>query len=179
MDSAMQTIIETKRHLDGREETFACDALAVSPRLALVIFHHRAARDVGGFHFPAGSRTFGFFWPGRHYNLYRITGPDGSPIAYRFDVVDHVRVRDGHVTFTDLLLDLWLPPGGPPRVEDEDEVEAATAAGLLDARRLGLIERTRRLLLRAWPRIVAEAEEEMTKERSGDGSSPQAAAPVS
>lgn len=158
-----QIITETKRHLDGREEVFTCEALAVSPRLALVVFHHRAARDAGGFHIPAGSRTLGFFWPGRHYNLYRFTGPDGAPIAYRFDVVTGVRARAGRVVFTDLLLDVWIPPGGPPRVEDADEVEAARQSGLLSGHHLAVIDRTRRLLVREWPRIVREAEAEIVR----------------
>src|SRR5262249_31057229 len=125
---------------------------------------HTAARDADGFHFPVGSRTYGFFWPGRHYNLYRFTGPDGAVIARRFDVVDGVRVRRGHVRFTDLLLDVWLPPGGPPRVEDEGDVPRAVAAGLLSPRRLAIITATRRLLVQRWPRIVAETERELMDE---------------
>lgn len=154
----MPTVIEIKRHLDGRSETFTCDALAISSRLMLVVFHHQLARTAGGFLIPAGSRTYGFFWPGRTYNVYRFTTPDGAAIAYRFDVVDGVQVRAGQVAFLDLLLDIWLPPGGPPRVEDEEEVAAATTAGLLNGRHLAIIARTRRLLLRDWPRIVAEVE---------------------
>ena len=156
-------IRETKHTLDGRRQSFDCGLVAVSPRLALVRFVHTAARAAGGFFFPDGSVTFGFFWAGRHYNLYRFTGPDGVVIAYRFDVVDAVRITPAHVRYTDLLLDAWLAPGGELRVEDEDEVEAAEAAGLLSPRRRSIIDRTRLLLERAHPRIVAEAEREMAR----------------
>lgn len=155
------TIRETKQLLDGRRQTFDCDAVAAGPRLVIVRFAHPAARAAGGFHVPEGSSTYGFFWPGRHYNLYRFTGPDGAVIAYRFDVVDGVRVGPAHVRFTDLLLDVWLAPGGTPRVEDEDEVATAEASGLLSPRRAAIIARTRRLLEQAHPRIVAEAEREL------------------
>jgi hypothetical protein len=161
VDAPATRIHETKRTLDGRRQSFDCGLVAVTPRLAIVRFEHPAARSVGGFFFPIGSHTLGFFWAGRHYNLYRFTGPDGAVIAYRFDVVDSVRVTPDHVGYTDLLLDAWLPPGGDPRVEDEDEVAQAEAAGLLTPRRRTIIERTRRLLERHHHRIVTEAEREL------------------
>jgi hypothetical protein len=156
-------IRETKRTLDGRRQTFECGLLTVTPRLAIVRFEHRSAGSRGGFFFPAGSHTLGFFWSGRHYNLYRFTAPDASVIAYRFDVVDAVRITPSHVRYTDLLLDAWLAPAGVLRVEDEDEVDAARAAGLLSPRRLAIIERTRRLLERSHRLIVAEAERELAE----------------
>ncbi len=152
------TIRETKHTLDGRVQSFDCGLVAISPRLAVVRFEHTTARSAGGFTIPTGSHTVGFFWTGRHYNLYRFTAPDGSVIAYRFDVVDGVRITPGHVRFTDLLLDVWLAPGGAPRVEDENEVAAAGEAGLLSPRRRAIIDRTRRLLERDHGRIVAEIE---------------------
>lgn len=165
--STIGTIRETKRSLDGRAQGFDCGLVSVTPRLAIVRFEHTAARTAGGFHLPAGSHTYGFFWARRHYNLYRFTAADRSVIAYRFDVVDGVRITPGHVGYTDLYLDAWLPPGGPLRIEDEDEVAAAAAAGLLGPRRLALIDATRRLLERAYPRIAAEAERELAAHVDG------------
>lgn len=158
---ATAVILETKRHLDGRRERFTCDLISVSRRLAIVRFAHSGSRRAGEFFFPAGSFTIGFFWAGRHYNLYRITGPGGAVIVYRFDVVDAVRITPTHVSYTDLLLDLWVTPDGHLRVEDEDEVKAATAAGLLSARRQQIIARTRAWLTRSHPRVIAEAEREL------------------
>ena len=163
MDSATTpaTIQETKRTLDGRRQTFACGLLAVEARRALVRFDHTQARTVSGFHFPAGSYTLGLFWRGRHYNVYRITGPDDRLIAYRFDVVDAVNITPTHIGYTDLLLDAWLSPSGQFHIEDEDEVAAAEAACLLSPRRRAIIAATERLLSRAHRRIAAEAEREI------------------
>ena len=169
MPGAAATIRETKRTLDGRRQSFDCGLVAVTPRLAIVRFDHAGARSRGGFFFPEGSHTFGYFWAGRHYNLYRFTGPDGAVIAYRFDVVDSVRITPAHIGYTDLYLDAWLPPGGNLLVEDEDEVEAAAAAGLLSPRRHAIIAATRRLLEIAHPRIVAEAERELAGMAEGAG----------
>ena len=152
------TIRETKRTLDGRRQTFDCGLVAVTPRLALVRFEHAAPRSAGGFFFPAGSCTYGLFWAGRHYNLYRFTGPDAAVIAYRFDVVDRVRIGPGRVSYHDLLLDVWISPNGAILVEDEDEVAAALADGLLTPAQVATIARTRALITGKHARIVAEVE---------------------
>ena len=151
-------ILETKESLDGRSETFECLALRVSRSVAIVRFDHPAERRVAGFFFPAGSYTVGFFWAHRTYNCYRFTGPDHAAIAYRFDVVDRVRIRPGHVSYRDLLLDLWISPAGVVTVEDDDDVAAASASGLLDQRQQATIERTRALVMRRHARIISECE---------------------
>jgi hypothetical protein len=151
-------VTETKLTLDGRVQSFECAGLLMTSRLAVIRFDHPAERRAGDFLFPAGSYTLGIFWRGRHYNCYRIAGPDGAVIVYRFDVVDRVRITPGHVRYRDLLLDVWVTPFGEARVEDEEEVEEARAAGLLPSGAERTIERTRDLLLRRHPRIIAEVE---------------------
>ena len=88
----------------------------------MLLFPHPGERRAGGFFFPAGSRTYGFFWARRHYLLYVLHGPDGRLIAHRFDVVDEVRMRPGRVEYLDLALDVWVDPSGHAWTEDEDEV---------------------------------------------------------
>ncbi len=159
------TIREHKHLLSGAVQRFDCRLVAHTPRLVIVRFDLAVARTAGGFQLPAGSYTLGLFWASRHYNLYRFTAADGAVIGYRFDVVDGVRIRPGLVRFTDLLLDAWRGPaaGDPLRVEDEEEVTAAVAAGLLSPRRRHIIASTRRLLERAHGRIIAEAEAELRR----------------
>ncbi len=68
-----------------------------------------SARDVGRFHTRAGAFT------GFYTNV--VTPPEFiSPFAW---------------TTTDLLLDVWQPVDGPPRLLDEDELESAVRRGLL------------------------------------------------
>lgn len=159
----MTEIIEVKRFPDGRRETYRCHALGVTPRLAVLLFPHPIERRAGGFVFPAGSRTYGFFWAWRHYLLYALHAPDGALIAHRFDVVDEVRLRPGRVEYLDLALDVWVNPSGEAWTEDEDEVAALASCGLLLPQRLALIERTRRLLLARHQRIVSEAQAELRR----------------
>ena len=135
----------------------------MSPRLAVLLFPHPSERRAGGFLFPAGSRTYGFFWARRHYQLYALHAPDGALIAHRFDVVDDVRLRPDRVEYLDLALDIWVDPYGRAWTEDEDEVAELASQGLLSPARLAIIERTKRLLLARHPRIVAEAREELKR----------------
>ena len=156
-------VLEVKRFPQGRQETYRCQALHVSPRLAVVLFLHPSERRAGGFLFSAGSRTYGFFWARRNYSLYALRRPDGGLIAHRFDVIDEVRLRPGRVEYLDLALDVWVDPAGRAWTEDEDEVAELTSRGLFSPQRLALIERTKRLLLTQHRRITAEAQEELRR----------------
>jgi hypothetical protein len=158
-----EEVLEVKRFPEGRQETYRCQALEVSPRLTVVLFLHPSERRAGGFLFPAGSRTYGFFWARRHYSLYGLHRPDGGLIAHRFDVVDEVRLRPGRVEYLDLALDIWVDPSGRAWTEDEDEVAELASQGLLSSQRLALIDRTKRLLLAHHRRITTEAHEELRR----------------
>jgi hypothetical protein len=160
---ARSEVREIKRFLHGGEETYRCRALDISPRLAVLLFLHPSERRAGGFSFPAGSRTYGFFWSRRHYLLYVLYAPDGGLIAHRFDVVDEVRLRPGRVEYLDLALDVWADPSGRAWTEDEEEVVELASQGLLSPQRLALIERTKRLLLARHTRIAAEARDELRR----------------
>ena len=150
-------VTEVKRHLDGRVERFACRLVLRRPHLAVLRFDHKEARHAGGLRLPAGSHTFGFFWRRRPYVLYRIVGPDGGLIAHRFDVVEDVRLGETEVSYTDLLLDLWVDANGTAQIEDEDEVEEHVRRGLLSHGQLDRIEHARVLLLRRHRAIAREA----------------------
>jgi hypothetical protein len=156
-------VLEVKRFPEGRQETYRCQALHMSPRLAIVLFLHPGERRAGGFLFPAGSRTYGFFWARRHYSLYVLHRPNGGLIAHRFDVIDEVRLRPDRIDYLDLALDVWVNPSGRAWTEDEDEVAELASRGLLSPQRLALIERTKRLLLAQHRRITVEALEELRR----------------
>ena len=149
--------LEVKRTLAGEQRTYQCEALHVSPRVAIVRFVFTRPLSAGGLTMAAGDYTIGFFWSGRTYNLYHMLTAAGEPIADRFDVLDHVRIHQSNVRYDDLLLDVWRFPDGRIAVEDEDEVEAALAAGQLSQRRQATIARTRALLLRRAGTIAAQA----------------------
>ncbi len=156
---------ELKRSINGQERTFDCALISATPRLAVVKWVFTGPLTIEGRRYEPGGWTEGFFWRGRNYNLYHIVNRDGEPLAYRFDVIDHVRISPTGVRYDDLLLDLWLYPDGRVRVEDEDEVQEALAAGLLSERRLAIIRRTEQHLLHRGRRIVDAALRELASLR--------------
>ncbi len=150
-------IIEVKRKLDGSEERFATELVHRSPSLLLVLFRiERGERSLD---------SYGCFWPRRPYGCYHIVRPSGAPdagreVLSRFDVLRDVEIAEGEVRYLDLLLDLVVRGDAAGRLsvrwEDEDEVEAALADGLLDAASGAYIERARRRLERRHRRVVGE-----------------------
>lgn len=150
-------ITEIKRHLDGRVERFLCRLVLRRPHLVIVRFDQTTERRASGFLLPAGSRSFGFFWRRRSYVLYRMLGPHGRLIAHRFDVVEDVRLAERDVSYTDLLLDVWVDPQGNARVDDEADVLEYARRGRLSAAQQERIDRTRALLLRRHAAITREA----------------------
>ncbi len=150
-------ITEVKRHLDGRVERFECLLVSRRPHVIVLRFDHRRARRAGGRLIPAGSRSYGFVWRRRAYVLYRMVDAEGRLIAHRFDVVEDVRLGEQEVSYTDLLLDIWVDPRGRVRVEDEDELADCARRGLLSAAQRTRIERVRALLHRRHGAIAREA----------------------
>lgn len=141
-------MVEVKRKLDGSEQRFDCELIERTS--SLVIARYRFEAEAG----PIDS--YGCFWARRPYLCYHMVHrEDGREWVSRFDVVRDVCLGRDEVSYTDLLLDLWADPHGA-RWEDEDEVEAALAAGVLERFDRERIERARRLLTRRHRTVVHE-----------------------
>jgi len=125
-------IWERKHHPDGRCEAFECVLLRLSNQVAAVRFDHSggAASRYG---LAVGSYTIGYFWQGRGYNLYRIRDPEGGRVRDRFDIIRDCRISAGAIDYTDLFVDVVADGTGRISVEDEEELDAAVARGLLSA----------------------------------------------
>ena len=150
-------IIEVKRKLGGGEERFATELVHRAPSLLLVLY--RIGRGAGSLD------SYGCFWPRRPYGCYHIVRPPGAPdagreVLSRFDVLTDLEIAGDEVRYLDLLLDLVVRPTPAGRLEarweDEDELAAALASGLLDAAGAAHVERARRTLERRHRRAVGE-----------------------
>ena len=142
------TITEVKHHLDGREERYECELLLKTDEAALVRFAFRQdePHQDGPFRLPAGEIvTLAAFWEDRPYLIYRLLDADRTLIGHRFDVCEDVRIRD-EIHYTDLVLDIWVPPDGTVYVLDADEVAEATSSGRIDANQAATVARSRRYL---------------------------------
>lgn len=158
MSNRPAPVTEVKRRLDGRVSRFRCELVLRRPHVVVLRYETKRAYRADSARIPAGSRTYGFFWRRRPYQLYRVVGPDGALLAHRFDVVDDVRLADERVSYRDLAVDVWVDASGHARVEDEDEVAHYVRRGLLSAAERRRILRTRDLILRRHRVIAREAE---------------------
>jgi len=155
------TITEVKRHLDGREERFECELLLKTDDTALVRFalHQDQPREDGPFRLPSGKIvTLAAFWEERPYLIYRLINQENQLIGHRFDVCEDVRI-DAEIHYTDLLLDLWMPPGGSIYVLDQDEVNEAIHAGAMTADQASTVQRARRYLAEHALDVVRELDD--------------------
>lgn len=156
--SPSRTVIEVKRHLDGREERFETE-----------LVHRTADSLVVLYRIPESARgpldSYGCYWAGRPYVCYHMVRAGASPengheIASRFDVARDVEIGGAEVRFTDLLLDLWVEDGASEdaleRWEDEDEVAAALRDGTLGPADGAYIEQARQTLEQDHRRVVRE-----------------------
>lgn len=154
------TITEVKHHLDGREERYECELLLKTDDAALVrfVFYQDEPREDGPFQLPSGEiATVAAFWEDRPYLIYRLIDEDGVLIGHRFDVCEDVRVGE-EIHWTDLLLDVWMPPGGPVYVLDEAEVAEAEQSGRMTERQAAVVRQAKPFLQRHAPDVVADLE---------------------
>ncbi len=144
------TIIEVKHHLDGREERFDCELLLHRDVVAMVRFGFRQdePHEDGPFRLPMGHIvTLAAFWEDRPYLIYRLSDARGDLLGHRFDVCANVRI-DHEIHYTDLLLDIWMPPDGSIHVLDEDEVAEAEATGWMNESQATIVREAQRYLQR-------------------------------
>ncbi len=145
-------VIEAKRHPGDEGHRFECELVATRSGLVVVRLPLEA---------PYGAvNSYGPFWARRPYNVYHLVPRDpGVPIRTRFDVLRDMRLdvtdAGGEVSYVDLYLDLWVTDG-VTMWEDEEDVEAARASGVLSDADLARIVRGRMVLERGYPRIIRE-----------------------
>ncbi len=164
------SIVEVKRHLDGREERFVCDVLELVPgERAVVLWRTELSRPLedGPLRIPPGPLiTKGYFWVDRSYLVYEMRrgGPDPDPDGgasgplwgHRFDVCTDVSITPQEIRYLDLIVDVWVDARGRFFVLDEDELRRAKARGLLRPEHERLIEATLEELRARYPALLAE-----------------------
>lgn len=80
-----------------------------------------------------GSSIVWFTYPDRWHDIGKCYRRDGSYSGLYANVLTPVRFEAGDIWHTtDLCLDVWLPPGGPPVLLDEDALLASESQGAID-----------------------------------------------
>lgn len=118
-------VLEIKRTLDGKEQTFRCTLLLGGPAWLSVRYILPRSATVGPLALPAGAETIAHFWPDRPYTAYHWLGADGRTLGVYLNAASDVEISPGQVRWRDLALDLLITPDGAVAVLDDDEAQRA------------------------------------------------------
>jgi predicted RNA-binding protein associated with RNAse of E/G family len=147
-------VLEIKRTLAGREKRFDCGVLLRTEAHLVVLFVADEAMHVHGVELPAGTVTFGHFWPSRPYNVYHwLDRATGRTIGAYVNLSEDTRLGVATLEWLDLAIDVLALPGLPPRVLDEEEVPADATPALRER-----ILRTTTATLDGLPALLEELE---------------------
>lgn len=121
-----------------------------------------APLEIGDITLATGAAVLWFLFPGKAWEVAAAYEADGALAGYYTNFIRPPRIEPGRWHITDLFLDVWQPAGGAARLLDDDELEAAVAAGTIDAAEARSAEDEAAAVMRAaeagrWPpRIVKE-----------------------
>jgi len=146
--------LEIKHTLDRKRYEYLCTLLEKEEGRAILLYVLEKPGQVAGVHLPAGTVTIGYFWTDRPYNLYHWIHPDGTTIAYYFNLADHTAIGEDRLSWRDLAVDILLTPEGSVRVLDEGDLPSEIDPALRE-----FIQETTSALLRDVPRLIQQFEE--------------------
>jgi predicted RNA-binding protein associated with RNAse of E/G family len=152
----MQMIEEIKVHKNKETQRFLCNVL--HREAGYLVLSYRAEQP-GRLHnivIPGGSTTIAHYWAERGYVLWRMYGPDGTLIGTLFHICRDVTITETAVQYLDLIIDIWIPADGEPRVLDEDELEECTQQGLVSDEEVRWIRKQRALITDAHAEIIRQ-----------------------
>ncbi len=114
---------------------------------------------VGGAVVPSGGAILWFMFPGKSYEVGAVYDADAAFLGYYTNFVQPPRPETAVWHLTDLFLDVWQAPDGPPRLLDEDELTEAADRGWLGAEDVARTRAEAAAVLRAaradrWPPAV-------------------------
>lgn len=151
---ATGTIVEIKEKLNGARHEFASALLSRGEREAVSLYILPADGGLGGVPLRAGTRSLGFFWEDRPYNVYYAIDDAGAPLVCYINLSDRTTITPEAIVWRDLIVDVVITPDGVCRVLDEDELPAD-----LDPALAAHIAATRDDLVADHPALLADLAE--------------------
>ena len=114
---------EYKTTYFGRTLAFECTLAERSPGEVVIIYEISKPMTFTGITFSSGSKSFGYFWEKRNYNVYHWKDKIGKTIMLYFNIAKNTTIFEDKVMWNDLIVDLEVfPDGRKPLILDEDEV---------------------------------------------------------
>ncbi len=150
------TVTEIKHNPGKPDQSFRCGLLHHGGSRMVISYRSDRAYSLGDIRIPSGTLTLAYYEEGLPYVLWKMIGPDGDLAGHYVHLCDRVRIGTDRVEYDDQLLDLWFFPDGDCRVLDEDELQQACDAGLIDRETADRIRTTAAKVMAGMPGIVTE-----------------------
>lgn len=151
----MNDYLEIKLHKNKPAQQFRCTLLKREQGHAVLRYVSDEPSRIADMHIEPGSATIAHYWTHRPYVAWRMFDRTGRLIGTLFHVCGAVHIFEDHLSYEDLLLDIWIAPDGSVRILDEDEVRDCAAQGLLSDSERHRIDSTRRHITELQPEIIA------------------------
>jgi protein associated with RNAse G/E len=107
-------------------------------------YWQQPVKDLGYTQFDPGDSFIEYYYSNQWFNIFDIATADGRRKGWYCNIVEPASISDEFIKQIDLLLDVWVDPGGKTLILDEDEFEADTT--LSDEQRQGARQGLQHLL---------------------------------
>ena len=98
-------------------------------------YWRQPAKDLGYTRFEPGDHFIEYYYIDRWFNIFDISTAHGIRKGWYCNIAQPATISDDRIEQIDLLLDVWVNPGGEPLILDEDEFDSDTM--LSDEQRQG------------------------------------------
>lgn len=150
------TITEIKRNLNKPDQTFECELMRHDGDRVVVSYVSPRPYRVRDVYVKPGTLTLAYYRENLPYIVWKMIAPDDRLTGYYIHLCGDVRITPHTVEYRDLILDVWFFPDGAHRILDEDELDAAQAAGLIDRDTAQAVRRIARDLIDRFPVLRTE-----------------------
>jgi protein associated with RNAse G/E len=147
----MKKFIECKRTYFEEKKVFECYLVEKRSSEVVLIYEISAPMEFLGINFLPGSRSFGYFWTEKNYNVYHWIDSNDKTIVFYFNISKDTNIFENSVEWKDMIVDIVAFPNGKTLTVDQDEVPKTITADDLT-----IIEKTNREILSDLKKITSE-----------------------
>jgi hypothetical protein len=147
--------LEIKRHKNKPEQQFACELLHREPGYAVLRYSSNEPGLIADIRIAPQATTIAHYWHNRSYVVWRMFDSRAQLIGTLFHICSDVCIHDDHLSYDDLLLDIWIAPDNSPRILDEDELQECIDKGLINDAELRSIREAQQDILSRHPEIIS------------------------
>jgi hypothetical protein len=148
--------LEIKRHKNKPEQRFQCELLFSTAGYAVLRYVSREPGLIADIAIAPGSTTIAHYWQKMPFVAWRMFDSGSLLLGTLFHICTNVCIEADRLSYDDLLLDIWVSPDRRLRVLDEDELQAAIAAGRINQTELSCIRGSQQYITLHHSEIISE-----------------------